>query len=237
MNPLVIIGAGGHGREILDIVEAMNASAPTYEFLGFLDDTGGDHEVLARRGMSVIGGVDDLRRIEARYLIGIGASDARRRIDRRATLWGREAAVAVHPAATLGSDLSIGPGCVIAAGARVTTDVRLGRHVHVNLNATVAHDCRIGDYVTVNPGANVNGNVELGDEVMIGSGAVLKEKVRVGRGTVVGAGAVVIRDLPDHVTAVGVPAAPLPRDVIATAASRGSSSTQAGLARGGGERR
>lgn len=211
MRPLVIVGAGGHGREVLDVVEAMNATKPVYELLGFLDDTGGDPEVLGRRGVAVLGGIDALRSVDALYLIGIGAADARRRIDGRASSWGREAAVAVHPDATVGSDVAMGPGCVIAAGARVTTNVRLGRHTHLNLNCTVAHDCRLGDYVTVSPGANVSGRVLLEDDVTVGAGAVIRERVVVHTGTVVGAGAVVVRDLPEFVTAVGVPATPVAR--------------------------
>lgn len=209
MRPLVIIGAGGHGRELLDILKAMSSCDPRYEFLGFLDDTGGEAEVLGRLEASVLGGIDHLASLNAEYLIGIGSPEARRHIDGRATSWGREAAVAVHPRAAVGSDVSIGPGCVIAAGARVTTNVRMGRHTHLNMNCTVAHDCRIGDYVIVGPGANVSGRVVLGDDVMIGAGAVVRERVTIGRGTVIGAGAVVVGDIPEFVTAVGVPARPL----------------------------
>jgi sugar O-acyltransferase (sialic acid O-acetyltransferase NeuD family) len=206
LGRVVIVGAGGLGREVLDILEAINERAPTYEVLGFLDDKGGDRELLARRGMTVLGRVDQLGLLDAEYIIAIGAAAPRRRIDAFAIEHGRHAASAIHPAATLGSHTVIGPGAIVAAGARLTTNIKLGRHVQIHTNATVGHDANLQDYVTVLPGANVGGSVTLEQDVTIGSGAVLIQGVTVGRLTTVGAGAVVVRDLPEGVTAVGVPA-------------------------------
>jgi sugar O-acyltransferase (sialic acid O-acetyltransferase NeuD family) len=206
MSRVVIIGAGGLGREVLDILESINKHRPTYEVLGFLDDKGGDRDLLAGRGMTVLGKVEQLGSLDAQYLIAIGASEPRRRIDAFATEHGRQAAIAIHPAATLGSDVVIGPGTIIAAGARLTTNIKLGRHVQIHTNATVGHDADLQDYVTVLPGANVGGSVTLEQEATIGSGAVVIQGLTIGAQTTVGAGAVVVRDLPEGVTAVGVPA-------------------------------
>ena len=203
---LVIVGAGGHGRELLDIVEAMNAVRPTFEFVGFLDDGPGPWDRVQRRGASVLGSVDRLADFDAHYAIGIGPPEDRCRIDAIATESGSEAATLVHPQATVASDLRAGPGLVMAAGSRITTNVTVGRHVHLNLNATLSHDCEVGSYSVLNPGANVSGEVSLGESVVVGSGAVIRESCRVGDGTVIGAGAVVITDLPSDSTAVGVPA-------------------------------
>jgi sugar O-acyltransferase (sialic acid O-acetyltransferase NeuD family) len=211
-EPLVIIGAGGHGRELLDILEAMNAHLPTYEVLGFVDDGVVDADVLARRGVPILGPIRRLEKIPARYLIGVGSPQARRQIAGLVSGMGRLAASAIHPSATLGSDIELGPGAVLAAGARITTNVRAGSHVHLNVNSTLSHDCRLGDYVMLNPGARVCGQVTLADEVVVGAGATVIEGVRIGRGTVIGAGAVVVCDLPAGVTAVGVPARPLPSE-------------------------
>lgn len=206
MRPLVILGAGGHGREILDIVETINVDHPAYEFLGFLDDTPGGPDVLAGRDLTLLGPTSDLQRIEADYVVGMGSPCARRHFDRLATSWGRHAATLVHPAATVGSDISMAPGCVVAAGARITTSVQLGRHTHLNINSTISHDCRVGRYVTISPGVHVNGWVVIEDDATLGSGAVVRDRVTVGQGTVVGAGAVVVGDLPAFVVATGVPA-------------------------------
>ncbi len=210
-TPLVIVGAGGHGRELLDIVEALDAAGPTFAFLGFHDDGAGPWPLLARRGTGVLGPVDDLVDADAAYAIGIGAPAARQRIDRVASEAGLTPATLVHPMASRGSDLDLGPGLVMAAGARITTDVAVGRHVHLNLNATLSHDCRVGDYVTLNPGAHVNGEVTIGDGATIGSGAVIRQGTEIGAFAVVGAGAVVLDDVEPATTVVGVPARPLKR--------------------------
>jgi sugar O-acyltransferase (sialic acid O-acetyltransferase NeuD family) len=211
LTNLVIVGAGGHGREVLDVVEALNRGESRFRLLGFLDDEGGDRPLLESRGARVLGPHTELAGLDASYVVGIGSGEARRRVDAFATAAGREAAVLVHPAASVGAAVRLGPGTVLWPGARITTDVELGRHVHLNLNATVSHDCRLGDYVTLSPGAQVSGAVTLGEGVLLGAGAVVIQGATVGPRTVVGAGAVVLSDLPPDVVAVGVPARVLER--------------------------
>jgi len=206
MRDLVIVGAGGHGRELLDVVEAINAVEPTWRFLGFLDDGTPPADPLERRGARVVGPVAALAELSTSYAIGIGVSETRRRIDELALAADREPAVLVHPLASMGSDVELGPGVVLAAGARVTTNVRLGRHTHINAGAVVSHDGRIADYGTISPGALVNGTVTLEECVLLGTASVITPGCTVGRGTWVGAGAVVLHDLPAGVIATGVPA-------------------------------
>ena len=212
MTALVIIGTGGHGREALDIVEAINARSPTFEFLGFIDDRRDNESLVTARGARILGPLETLRGIDARYVIGIGSGDIRRRLDRELTEWGREPAVLVHPAATIGGAVTLGAGSIVAAGARITTNVMFGRHAHLNVNASVSHDCRVGDYATISPGATVCGNVTLGEGTMVGAGSTIIQNRIVGAWVTIGAGAGVVRDLADGVTATGVPARPIRRD-------------------------
>lgn len=202
---LVIVGAGGHGRETLDIVEACNERTPTYEFVGFCA-TSVDDELLARRDASHLGGIDVLRESGTAYVIGIGTSEVRRDIDAELRAASCEAVVLVHPAASTGSDLRIAPGVILAAGARLTTNIDLGRHTHLNVNAVVSHDCVVGDYVTLSPAVTVNGNVTLGDGVFLGTGAIVLPGRTIGAWARIGAGAVVTEDVPPGRTVVGVPA-------------------------------
>lgn len=203
--PLVIIGAGGFGREVLDVFESAQPSS-RHRFLGFLDDVEPDLDVLGRRNAPWLGVVARMVDLDAEYLIGIGNGEVRRDIDAQLVGAGRASATLVHPAATIASDVELGPGAVITAGARLTTNIRAGRHLQVNLNATIGHDCVIGDYVTLNPGVCISGNVVLEDRAAIGTGANVIPGVRIGAGAIVGAGAVVIRDVPPGDTVVGAPA-------------------------------
>jgi|GEM_PF-123922 len=207
-RPLVIVGAGGHAREVLDIVEAVNADRPTFRVVGVVAD-GGRHDeaALARRGVELLGEVELLRDLEVEVVIAVGSSPARAGIDERLRAWGRTSPALVHPSATVGADVELGPGVILAAGARVTTNVRLGRHTHVNVNAVISHDGRLGDHVTVSPGALVNGNVTIDDRAFLGTGAVVTPGRHIGSDAVIGAGAVVVDDVPAGVTARGVPAA------------------------------
>jgi sugar O-acyltransferase (sialic acid O-acetyltransferase NeuD family) len=211
--PLVIVGGGGFAREVIDVIEAINRDKPVWKFVGFTADEYYDEAQMGARGAKYLGGVEYvLETVEADYVIAIGNGSARREIDAFATKAGRRAAVLVHPLSSFGHDATLGPGTIVTAGARISTNVELGRHVHANPNCTVGHDTVIGDYVTILPGANVAGRVHIGEAATMGTGSCVIERLRIGAETVVGAGATVVRDLPAGVTAVGTPAKYRPPD-------------------------
>lgn len=213
---MVIIGAGGFGREVHDVVEAMNAAGSAdsvHEVLGYLADGHADEDLLLARGSRLLGPTSLLETLpnDVHYVIAIGSGAARRRIDAWASRMGRQPVTLVHPNATVGRhQVVLGQGTVVCAGACLTTNIRTGRHVHLNLGVTVGHDTALGDYVTASPNASISGNVVLEDEVSLGTGCSVIERRRIGARTVVGAGAAVVRDLPPDVIAVGVPAVPRP---------------------------
>ena len=199
---LVIVGAGGHGREVLDVVEASGLP-----FLGFVDDGSPDVEPLTRRAATLLGGVAEIEGLDVAVLLGLGDSRVRRRVG-EALLGCRWSRAVVHPLASTGTDVELGAGTVLCAGARLTTHITVGLHGYVGPNATIGHDATLADYVTVLPGATVSGNVHLAVGASIGTGANVRQGVRVGEGAVVGAGAVVIADVEAGTTVVGVPARP-----------------------------
>lgn len=209
----VVVGSGGHGREVLDVVEACNAvgGSPAYELMGVLDDSPSEPNLalLRDRGVKFLGSVDEWlagAEFDVEYLIGIGSEAARRSVDARLSAAGLQAGVAVHPASVRGYGVELAPGCVVLAGAVLATNISLGRHTHLHRCATVGHDCVIGDFVTINPSATVSGDCVVEDDVMIGAGAVILQGLTVHRGAAVGGQACVVQDVPAGVTAKGVPA-------------------------------
>ncbi|GAA1886152.1 NeuD/PglB/VioB family sugar acetyltransferase [Lapillicoccus jejuensis] len=213
-TPLVVVGAGGMGREVLEVVEAVEASRsaaglpPAWRLLGVVDDaaSAANAALLARRGVTLLGPtavLDDLAP-DVHVVLGVGSGAARASLARATA--GRPAATLVHPSATVGVHVALGEGTVVCQGARVTTDAVLGRHVIVNSNAAVAHDCRLGDFVTVNPLAALSGGCTVGDGATIGAHAVVLQGLEVGSGATVGAQACVVRPVPVGAVVKGVPA-------------------------------
>ncbi len=207
IDHLVIIGAGGFGREVLDIVRALDDVVCD----GFLDDGHVDPDLLAPLRATWLGPSDTPLPEGTTYTIGIGNGAVRQRIDGSMVGRGLQARTLRHPAATIGGANTIGAGAVLCAGARVTTNITFGRHVHINLNSTVGHDSTLEDYVTVFPGATISGNVRVGARSTIGTGANILPGVTIGTDCFVGAGAVVTKDVEQGTTVVGSPARPLAR--------------------------
>ena len=215
---LVVVGAGGFGREVIDVVDAVNSSAsvPLWEVVGVLDDAPSEVNLrrLEKRGVSYLGGTDGhiANSPPAHYLVGVGSPRVRRKMAAKFDNAGWLAATVVHPTATMGFDVRVGDGSVICAGVRLTTNIGLGRHVHLNLNCTVGHDCVIGDFVSVNPLASVSGDCIVEDGVLIGVAGVVLNGLRVGRDAVVGGSACAVKDVPPEVVIVGVPGRQLRRN-------------------------
>ncbi len=209
---LVIIGAGGFGREVADVAQAREGATASMRLLGFVDDGTPDDTLLRRQGVPLLGTTAELARWStSRFVVAIADPAVRRRLDAVALAAGLEPASLLHPTAVLGSDLRLGPGLIMAAHTSITTNVDVGRHVHMDRNVTVGHDSTLGDYVTLHPGATLSGNVTVGDGATIGSNAVVLPGVSLGAGVTVGAGAAVLSDVGDGETVAGVPARRLRR--------------------------
>lgn len=205
MNVL-IVGAGGHGRVVLDIL----VRAGEHDVVGFVDSNPAIH---GRRvdGKRVFGGVDLIPQLRREHdlggaVIAIGDNGVRREFADTVTALGLPLINAIHPSANLAQNVTLGSNIVIAAGALVCAHCHIGDSVILNTGCIVDHESMIGPGSHVCPGARLAGRVTVDGGAFVGIGATVIQNIRIGYDAVVGAGAVVIRNVAPMSTVVGVPA-------------------------------
>ena len=207
MKRLIIIGAGDFGREVSWVVERINALAPTWELLGFVDDAAKEQGTVVD-GYPLLGQVSMLEKIaeETWVVCSIGTGRTRRRVMERVLKNPNlHAATLVDPAVIVGRNARIGEGCVVCAGTVLAISTRLEAHTIVNLNCTIGHDTVLEPFCTVHPGSNLSGKVRVGTCTDIGTGTKIIQGLTVCPMCTLGAGAVVVRDITEPGTYVGVP--------------------------------
>ena len=196
---VIVVGAGGHGKVIADIVRCCGDTV-----LGFLDDGYPSQEDVC--GIPVLGKIEKYANYpDAKFVIAIGNGVVRQKVAERLSdvRW----YTAIHPGAVISSmGTVIGEGTVVMAGAVVNPCAVIGKHCIINTGASVDHDNRIGDYAHISVGATLAGAVTVGNTVWVGAGAVISNHVSICGGCMIGAGAVVVRNIEETGTYVGVPA-------------------------------
>lgn len=205
MEPLLLIGGGGHCRVIID---ALQASA-RFEIVGILDVSASGGDVM---GVPVIGTDEDLARVRAEGVasafIAVGSmGDPTRRVAlaNRVIAEGFRLPQVVHPTAYVSPNAVLGPGVYVGPQAAVNAGASIGANAIVNTGALVDHDCRIGEFVHLAPGCALSGGVSVGDRTHLGTGCAVVHGVSIGRDTIVGAGSVVVADVEPGVVAFGNP--------------------------------
>ncbi len=207
-TPLLLVGAGGFGREVAALVETLNQQALTWNLRGFVDDDPALRDATVME-IPVRGDVDWLtRQTDLSVSLTIGDGSARRAVADRLTATDLQPATLVHPTVSVHRTVYLGPGTILCQGAAPTVDVQIGPHAVLDQHCTVGHDAVLDAFVSLRPGARISGSAHLKQAVTVGAGAVVLPDVTIGAGTTVGAGAVVTEDLPPDCTAVGRPARP-----------------------------
>ncbi|MFJ2683764.1 acetyltransferase [Pseudomonas sp. NPDC087342] len=210
-----LIGAGGHGREVMPMlrkmIEGKNAGLDC-ELLFVVENLEQETEINGYRAIS-LKAFFDLEGTK-RFNIAIGNSSVRQRIAEVCLAQEIEPFALIANSVILLDNNEIGDACMISEQTIITSNVRIGRFFQANCQCNISHDCVIGDYVTFAPGVKCNGNVTIGDHAYIGAGALIKQgqygkPLMIGAGAVVGMGAVVTKDVAPNTIVVGNPARPM----------------------------
>jgi len=213
LTALLILGCGGHAK-----VAAETALAGgRFTAIAFLDDrcsSPGDLPPVL--GWPVLGPLahalePSLREQFAAAVVAIGHAATRLHWQHQLFAAGYELPVLIHPSAWVSPSAEIGCGSVIFAQVVVQAQAVIGAGAILNTSCSIDHDVQLADGVHVCPGARLAGEVLVGERSWIGIGASLIQQIRIGSDVTIGAGAAVVGDLPDGVTAVGVPARVLAR--------------------------
>jgi sugar O-acyltransferase (sialic acid O-acetyltransferase NeuD family) len=199
-----ILGAGGFGREVLNVYID---SGREKEVLGFLEDNPDmNGKIINEKPVYHVNYLNKFPNDKKPLLIVAVGSTKRKKMIERLTNEGYKFDTVIHPSCVYSQWVEIGEGSVLTAGVIITSQVQIGKHVILNLGAHVGHDVKIGDYSTISPSAEIMGNVSLGNTVYVAVNATIIEGINVGAGAVIGAGAVVIKDVPEMSLVAGVPA-------------------------------
>lgn len=213
MRDLVIVGAGGFGRETIDVVRAINSVSPTWRLLGVIDDAPSEANLERLHALDVahLGSLADAP-ADTAVAVGVGSPRARTAIVTALASPGRYFPPLVHPTAIVGSQFRHGEGLIVLGGVSIGTNVLLGQHVHLNGHAVLGHDAVCHDFVSINPNATLSGECTVGAHTLVGANSTVLQQLTLGAGVTVGAGACVTHSVIDDSTVVGVPARPLTKD-------------------------
>ncbi len=209
MKKLIIVGAGGHAREMLEWVKDINKLKPTWDFCGFIDD---DAEALNGTGCeySILGGIREWCHFDGFFFaMGIAQPGTKEKVATMLQQKGAEFVPIIHPTVRIAENASYGLGFVAYPGAYVCSNAQIGDFVTL-LSSKISHDCIIGDYCTILSYCGVNGNTVLGKRVFVGNHATMVQGLRIGDDVTIGLGSIVIKDIPNNVHVFGNPARPIP---------------------------
>jgi sugar O-acyltransferase (sialic acid O-acetyltransferase NeuD family) len=206
---IVVVGAGGFGREAVEAIRALNSVGASWHIAGYLDDDPARFGTMID-GVPVLGEIGLIGGLPDVFVVVCTGRPhnyvSRPRIVESLGLPPERYATIIHPSASVSSTSRIGPGTVVLAQTVLTANVTVGAHVAVMPHVVLTHDDVIEDFVTIAAGVCLGGGAHAGRCAYIGAGALVREHTSIGAGALVGMGTVVTRDVPSGEVWAGVPA-------------------------------
>lgn len=209
MKDLIIIGAGGLGREAMSLALRIQKNNPDIQWRlkGFITDIVGDFYEKDTLGYDIIGTIKDHKVNDNNvYVFAIADVEFKKKTTKEFTEKGAKFINLISPHAFVAPNVDIGVGNIIQLGAGIAPNTKIGNFVMINAYTTIGHDAEIGDYTTLSSHCDITGYTKLGEGVFLGSHAVICPHAKVGDYARVGAGSIVLKRVKAHTTVFGNPA-------------------------------
>ena len=209
MKKILILGAGGFGRELLQWIKDINAEKPTWEIGGFLDDN-----LQALDGVEidypVVGTISDWQpKDDEVFALAMGKPQLKRMVVEKLKSRGAHFAAVIHPTALVSPFAHYGEGLVMFPYSKLSCNSTVGDFVSI-LTTPIGHDNEIGDYTMISGGCNIVRNVKIGKDVFVAAGVCIAQDVVVKDGAYIGLGSVVLKDVKAGTKVFGNPARIIP---------------------------
>lgn len=206
---MLIIGAGGHAKEILEVLTDNGE-----EKLFFYDDLQSNTALKVFNQFSVLKNQKEVsvyfKNIDRKFVLGLGGTKVRMLLADRLSAFGGELDSVISKRAHISNyDTLIGEGINVMQNVTIQPSVKIGKGCLINANTNIHHDTTIGSYCELGPSVVITGRCIIGDFTFIGSGAILMPGITIGENVIVGAGAVVTKSVGDNVRVAGIPARPI----------------------------
>lgn len=209
MKKLIIIGAGGFGREIAQYIDDINKLKCEYEILGYIDDDVSKIG-LTYNNIKVLGDMTILLELNTKYEIYVFCAIAnpfiKMKKSKQIKEYGNKTINIIHPTSYISKYVTLGQNVLISPFCVLTTNIVIGDYVHINPQCGIGHDTTIDDYTTLYWSVNTGGFTHIGIAVELGTKTFIKQGIIIGDKVVSGAGAVIIKDVQSKAIVKGVPA-------------------------------
>ena len=208
MKKIAIIGAGGFGREVACLINAINEKSKEWDFIGFFDDVkniGYENEY-----GKVLGRIKDLNSYpeSLAVVVAIAKPSAIEVIIKSITSPNIYFPNLIAPDIIFfdKNNMSLGQGNIIGFGCSISCNIHIGNFNIFNCFISVGHDTKIGNYNAVMPSTKISGNITIGDRNFFGASSVILEKLTIGNDTTIGTNSLIFRNTKDKNIYIGNPA-------------------------------
>lgn len=203
---MVIIGAGGFAKELLQVI----LQTTPVKQVAFYDDVTSACPNLIFDQFPILNNRQELQEYFNRngndFVLGLGGTRYRKQLFEKVSSWGGNPVSALDNQASIGTFSQLGVGSTVLSHACISNSAQIGKAALIYYHSVITHDCVLGDFVEISPGATVLGRSQIGNLTQIGANATVLGNIKVGQNCIIGAGAVVTKNVPDNTVVAGVPA-------------------------------